>query len=247
LVVYTFQVKLLLLEDIPPPTNEKNTDSETSLAVCLKVLEVLSLVVTGFSYRQIGELLAIREDVVKDQLWRAKQRIGLTTVIQLVVYAFQMKVLSLEEITLSSSAPGRSGARRTTTITDEEALLWNRVKTIIEEEGYTSGIRVFINGERYIYAGRYLLGPLEEIFLLNDEALRERLAAKVKGAPLRSNQLKRTLKQPILAGHFVPHTALPSESQLAIQHQMVQEGLVYREGGRVTFVGEAPNEDDVMQ
>ncbi|HZU03813.1 MAG TPA: GntR family transcriptional regulator [Ktedonobacteraceae bacterium] len=63
-------------------------------------------------------------------------------------------------------------------------------------------------------------------------------------------QLKEILKQQIQAGHLVPHTALPSESELEAQYhvsratvrqattELVHEGYLYRQHGRGTFVCE---------
>ena len=61
-------------------------------------------------------------------------------------------------------------------------------------------------------------------------------------------QLKEVLKQQIQAGHLAPHTAIPSEPELVTQYhvsratvrqaltELVNDGLLYREHGRGTFV-----------
>src|SRR5579859_4785033 len=63
-------------------------------------------------------------------------------------------------------------------------------------------------------------------------------------------QLKEVLKQQIRAGHLAPHTAIPSEPELVAQYhvsratvrqaltELVNEGLLYRQHGRGTFVCE---------
>lgn len=63
-------------------------------------------------------------------------------------------------------------------------------------------------------------------------------------------QLKEVLKQQIQAGHLAPHTAIPSEPELVARYhvsratvrqaltELVNEGLLYREHGKGTYVCE---------
>ncbi len=63
-------------------------------------------------------------------------------------------------------------------------------------------------------------------------------------------QLKEVLRQQIQAGHLAPHTAIPSEPELVTRYQvsratvrqalteLVNEGLLYRQHGKGTFVRE---------
>jgi GntR family transcriptional regulator len=63
-------------------------------------------------------------------------------------------------------------------------------------------------------------------------------------------QLKEVLRQQIQAGHLAPHTAIPSEPELVSRYQvsratvrqalteLVNEGLLYRQHGKGTFVRE---------
>ena len=63
-------------------------------------------------------------------------------------------------------------------------------------------------------------------------------------------QLKEVLRQQIKAGHLAPHTAIPSEPELVSRYhvsratvrqaltELVNEGLLYRQHGKGTFVCE---------
>src|SRR5690242_475214 len=63
-------------------------------------------------------------------------------------------------------------------------------------------------------------------------------------------QLKEVLRQQIRAGHLAPHTAIPSEPELVARYhvsratvrqaltELVNEGLLYRQHGKGTFVCE---------
>src|SRR5436305_14943238 len=63
-------------------------------------------------------------------------------------------------------------------------------------------------------------------------------------------QLKEVLRQQIQAGHLAPHTAIPSEPELVARYhvsratvrqalsELVNEGLLYRQHGKGTFVCE---------
>src|SRR5947209_18679726 len=63
-------------------------------------------------------------------------------------------------------------------------------------------------------------------------------------------QLKEVLKQQIRSGHLAPHMAIPSEPELVSSYhvsratvrqalsELVYEGLLYREHGKVTYVCE---------
>src|SRR5207244_8110288 len=65
-----------------------------------------------------------------------------------------------------------------------------------------------------------------------------------------SYQLKEVLRQQIRAGHLAPHTAIPSEPELVARYrvsratvrqaltELVNEGLLYRQHGKGTFVCE---------
>ncbi|HZS77947.1 MAG TPA: GntR family transcriptional regulator [Ktedonobacteraceae bacterium] len=72
-------------------------------------------------------------------------------------------------------------------------------------------------------------------------------------------QLKEVLKQQIRSGHLAPHTAIPSEPELVSKYQvsratvrqalseLVNEGLLYRQHGRGTFVCEPRVQQNVTE
>jgi GntR family transcriptional regulator len=72
-------------------------------------------------------------------------------------------------------------------------------------------------------------------------------------------QLKEVLKQQIQAGHLAPHTAIPSEPELVSRYhvsratvrqaltELVNEGLLYRQHGKGTFVCEPRVKQNVSE
>ena len=63
--------------------------------------EILQLVTNGFSYREIGLILDIRHDTVKNHVSEINRRLGVSNRVESIIYAAYLGLIDLEIATLS--------------------------------------------------------------------------------------------------------------------------------------------------